>query len=132
MEKHTLEGKELVVCLRFLTAYKRSLDDEGIPEGAEPRIWTSFLKKSAYDAFMQSQDELMTEFMQVMPADIRPILRRALNSHKTPTRLRMFTEEELAIYLAHKALSKPEKKLCVLSVEGDPPERRYYSKKFQE
>lgn len=191
MDNNVFDGTKPVACLRFLTAYKRALDDEGIPEGAGLRIWPNFLKYSAYDAFTQmledgnadlggfstwqaavqffiqtyakdeyleddvikldgtkqgrdedvltlhgrllaaardlagaySQDELMTKFMQGVYANIRPLLRRARKMHKSPNRFRIFAEEASAIYAAHNALAKTEKKL---SVEEDPPKRRYY------
>eukprot|EP00171_Calliarthron_tuberculosum_P000179 IDg179t1 len=43
--------------LKILTAYKRALDDEGTPEGDGLRIWSNFLKDSAYDAFTQMLED---------------------------------------------------------------------------
>eukprot|EP00171_Calliarthron_tuberculosum_P022920 IDg22920t1 len=57
MDKHMFNGKKPVACLRFLTAYKRALDEEGISEGSGLRIWPSFLKDSAYDTFTQMLED---------------------------------------------------------------------------
>eukprot|EP00171_Calliarthron_tuberculosum_P004418 IDg4418t1 len=47
MGKYTFNGSKPVACLRFLSVFKRQLDNEGIPEAGALRIWPNFLSGEA-------------------------------------------------------------------------------------
>lgn len=57
MDKHALSGTRPVSCLRLLSAFKKALDDEDIPEGAVLRIWPNFLTHDAYELFNQLTED---------------------------------------------------------------------------
>lgn len=57
MEKHAFSGARPVACLRFLSAFKKALDDENIPEGAALRIWPNFLTGDAHELFNQLTED---------------------------------------------------------------------------
>ena len=57
MAKHIFDGTIPVACLRFLSAFKRALDDNGLSEGAGLKIWPSFLEGDAQDLFVQMKED---------------------------------------------------------------------------
>lgn len=51
MSKYTFNGAKPVACLRFLSAFKKQLDNEGIHEAGALRIWPNFLSGESLELF---------------------------------------------------------------------------------